>query len=69
MRTTTTAVAVAAADQLPDRALEPDEAFAIQSEGRVMVTRFEPESAVAQLAGAEPVKMYSFAEVPTVVSN
>ena len=48
-------------------AFEPDEAAAAQSDARLYVTRTEPLSAVAQVAGAEPVRISMIADVPTVV--
>jgi hypothetical protein len=54
--------------QVPDFALEPEDAFAIQSEGRVRVARTVPEFAVAQSAGGAPVRIVRIGAVPIVVS-
>lgn len=58
----------AATDHVPDLALLPDDAAAIQSDGRARVANSDPLSAVAQSAGAAPVRIYRFALVPMVVS-
>lgn len=52
----------------PERAFAPEAAAASQSEGRVSVARTVPESAVAQVAGAAPVRIRISAEVLIVVS-
>lgn len=53
---------------VPVIALEPLEAADIQSEGRVKEASTVPLSAVAQLAGTEPVRIFNTALVPTAVS-
>lgn len=58
----------AATDQVPDLALLPDDAAAIQSDGRAIVANSDPLSAVAQSAGADPVRIYRLALVPVVDS-
>lgn len=55
--------------QVPVIALEPLEAADIQSEGRVKEASTVPLSAVAQLAGTEPVRIFNTALVPIVVST
>lgn len=63
---------VASADvscHVPDIALVPDEAAAIQSEGKFNVATTVPASAVAHVAGTEPVRMRMMAEVPIVDST
>ena len=54
---------------VPDLALVPDEAAAIQSDGRVTVARTVPESAAAQLAGTEPVLIFIIGDVDIVDST
>jgi hypothetical protein len=49
-------------------AFDPDDAAAIQSEGRVNDARTVPLSAVATDAGAAPVRIFKTALVPMVVS-
>jgi hypothetical protein len=53
---------------VPDFALLPDDAAAIQSDGRVSVANTVPLSDVATFAGAAPVRIFSTALVPIVVS-
>jgi hypothetical protein len=53
---------------VPDSALAPPEAAAIQSEGNVRVARTVPELAAAQLAGAAPVLIVRIGAVPIVDS-
>src|SRR5574343_14417 len=54
--------------QVPFLVLLPELAAFIQSEGRETVLKTVPESAAAQLAGADPVTILRTALVPTVVS-
>lgn len=54
--------------QVPDFALLPLAAAAIQSEGSVIDARSVPESAVAQSAGAAPDRISRIADVPIVDS-
>lgn len=54
---------------VPDFALEPEDAAAIQSDGREHVARTVPELAAAQLAGAEPDLICNTGDVPIVVST
>jgi hypothetical protein len=54
--------------QVPDFALLPLLAAASQSEGSVNVARVVPESAAAQFAGTEPVKIFKVGAVPIFVS-
>lgn len=64
------AVPVASAlvsSHVPDFALDPDDAAAIQSDGRLSVASTVPLSAAAQLAGAAPVLILRIAEVPIVL--
>ena len=66
------AVPVASADvsdQVPDNDFEPDEAAAIQSDGRLIVARTVPLSAEAQVAGGLPERMRRIADAPIVVSK
>ena len=51
-----------------ERVLTPAEAAPAQSEAIGYWTNKVPASAVAQLAGAAPVKILMMPEVPTVVS-
>jgi hypothetical protein len=53
---------------VPDFALLPLDAPAIQSEGNVNVASTVPLSAVATDAGAAPVRIFNTALVPMVVS-
>ncbi len=61
--------AVAAADHVPCLALLRPDAAAIQSAGRVMLTKTPAGSAAAQLAGSAPEKIFSTAVVPICVSK
>ena len=54
--------------QVPDLALEPELAAAIQSDGSVIVARTVPLFDAAQLAGGAPVRLSKIGEVPTAVS-
>src|SRR5689334_1069059 len=53
---------------VPDLALLPDAAAAIQSDWRFMVASTLPLSAVATSAGGDPVRILSTADVPIAVS-
>ncbi len=53
---------------VPDLALAPADAAASQSDGRLSVARTVPLSAVAQFAGAAPLRIFRTAEVPIAVS-
>jgi hypothetical protein len=55
--------------QVPDFDLLPELAAAIQSLGRFAVASVVPESAAAQFAGGEPLKIFITALVPQTVSN
>jgi hypothetical protein len=48
--------------------LEPLDAAAIQSDGRLSVARTVPVAAAATLAGAEPVLIFRIALAPIAVS-
>jgi hypothetical protein len=53
---------------VPDFDFDPLDAAASQSDGREIDTSTVPLSAVAQLAGAAPVRIFRTADVPIVVS-
>jgi hypothetical protein len=52
----------------PLSALEPDEAAAIQSDGRLSVAKTVPVALAATLAGTEPVLIFRIALTPIAVS-
>src|SRR5437899_3323234 len=53
---------------VPDFDFAPDAAFAIQSEGRLIVARTVPVAVVLQSAGGAPVRIFIIGDVPTAVS-
>src|SRR4051794_21113112 len=55
--------------QVPDLALVPDDAAAIQSLGSVTVANTVPVRAAAQLAGGAPVRIFKIGAVPIVDST